>query len=56
MGGVALQVLALGEMWSVSTPNELEARTAVGVTLWCLFSDILITVIPNGAGHSGRAV
>jgi len=33
MDGLPLKVLALGEMWSVFTPNELEARTAVGVTL-----------------------
>jgi hypothetical protein len=33
MGGLVLKVLALGEMRYVFTPNELEARTAVGVTL-----------------------
>lgn len=33
MSGLALKVLALGEMWSAFKPNELEARTAVGVTL-----------------------
>jgi hypothetical protein len=32
MSGLALKVLALGEMWSAFKP-ELEARTAVCVTL-----------------------
>ena len=35
-GGLAMKVLVLGEMWSVFTPSELEARTAVGVMLRCL--------------------
>jgi len=33
MSGLVLKILALGKMLSAFTPNELEARTAVGVTL-----------------------
>jgi hypothetical protein len=33
MSGLALKVLALGEIWSAFKLNELETRTAVGITL-----------------------